>query len=353
MKNVNIIELNHSRPSNKHPFLSMEILRTILCFLILLYHCFNQDLIDNKIIDFCVQAAPFYFPTLFLFHFYFSYLTFASRNLAKIRHRLMRLFIPYIVWPLIFWIRKVYLNNERHKVLNMDEEYKNIISQLIIGRGLYFIFWFQFNLLIITIIFSIVALIAKRKSLYVFQVLFIISYILEYSGYLEKNVFNEYSENIKRSLGRTVKMLVFSITGFILASIKAMHILKVYRTKTIFISLVALIFIVNYQVYFSKRYYLEGFFIDLGAICMFTFFYMLPLDKITNINAMHLIKQMTTYTAGVYCLHLKVLDIFENNILIFRQKKFRGCILNYLICYLICFVGVKIFGRTRLRYLFM
>ena len=86
---------------------------------------------------------------------------------------------------------------------------------------------------------------------------------------------------------------------------------------------------------------------------MFTFFYMLPLDKITNINAMHLIKQMTTYTAGVYCLHLKVLDIFENNILIFRQKKFRGCILNYLICYFICFVGVKIFGRTRLRYLFM
>ena len=192
MEKNKIIELNPSRPFRKHPFLSMEILRTFLNFLIVVYHCFNSEQYDYKIIDICIQAAPFYFPTLFLFHFYFSYVSFGSRNLSKIKDRFIRLLVPYIIWPSIFWIGKYILNDNKRVVVN-EEAYKELFTQIVIGRGVYFVFWFQFNLLFITFIIAIVVLFTKKYSLYIFQVIFLISYILEYSAFLEKYIFVNYS----------------------------------------------------------------------------------------------------------------------------------------------------------------
>ena len=352
MEKNKIIELNPSRPFRKHPFLSMEILRTFLNFLIVVYHCFNSEQYDYKIIDICIQAAPFYFPTLFLFHFYFSYVFFGSRNLTKIKERFIRILIPYIIWPLIFWIGKYILNDNKRVVVN-EEAYKELFTQIVIGRGVYFVFWFQFNLLFITFIIAIVVLFTKKYSLYIFQVIFLISYILEYSAFLEKNIFVDYSEDIKRSVGRTLKMITFSMTGHTLASIKALHFLKRYRSKSMFISFCILVFVVNYKIFFIRTYFFEGLILNVGAISLFTFFYMIPLDKMTNININFLIKQITNFTAGVYCLHYKIQDYLEHSIDILKQKTLRGCVLNYLLCYFLCFIGARIFGKTKLKFLFM
>ena len=91
----------------------------------------------------------------------------------------------------------------------------------------------------------------------------------------------------------------------------------------------------------------------LGAICLLIIFALLPLDNITNITIMFLIKQMTSYTAGVYFIHVKIMEYFHENITIFKNGEIRGCVLNYLICHSICFAGMKLFGKSKLKYLFI
>ena len=148
-------------------------------------------------------------------------------------------------------------------------------------------------------------------------------------------------------------MIIFAITGFFLSSIKLLNHLKYHKIKSIFLSIASFVIIIFLKIYFSNYYFLEGIFLILGSIPLLIVFALLPIDHITNMTAIFLIKQSTSYTAGVYYLHVKVLRYFEDSIDIFKDGELRGCALNYLICYSICFVGMKLFGKTKLKYLFI
>ena len=76
----------------------------ILSFLILQYHCLNQKKIKSKVIKRLVNAIGFYVPTFFVISYYFSFKIINSRNIIKMKSRLKILFIPYIIWPIIFFI---------------------------------------------------------------------------------------------------------------------------------------------------------------------------------------------------------------------------------------------------------
>lgn len=343
------IELNYSISVRRHPNSGIEILKTILTFLILVYHCLDPNLSDNRIFQFMIKIVPFYFSTFFLIFFYFSYNIISSRNISLIKQRLIRRLIPYIIWPTIFLFLNIISYNKKVK---MENVLKNLFIQFIIGRRIYYVFWFQFNLLIITLLFSIIMLSSKKNHLVIFQIMFFLSYILEYCGFIEK-FFEDYNEDIKRSVGRIFKMILFSVTGIFLSSIKMLNNLKEYKLKSISISFLAFIIIMSLKFYFSEFYFLEGIFLDLGAVCLLIIFALLPLYNFTKISHIFLLKQITSYTAGVYYLHLKIHTYFENNIIIFKNGSLRGCTLNYLICYSICFIGMKLFGKTKLKYLFI
>ena len=344
-----IIELNYSISIKKRPNSGIEILKTILTFLILVYHCINPSISDNKILRILIQIVPFYFSTFFVIHFYFIYNTFSSRNITIIKQRFLRILIPYICWPFIFVFIHIISYDKKIKLNNV---FRDLFIQLIIGRRIYYIFWFQFNLLIISLLFAIFMLALKKKYINYFIIVFIISYILEYFGFVE-SFFEEYNEDLKRSVGRILKMMIFSITGFFLSSIKMLNHLKQYKMKSIFISSFVFLIIAYLKIYLSNYYFLEGIFLDLGAVCLMITFALIPLDKITNMSIIFLMKQITSYTAGVYYIHLKVHIYFEDNIIIFKNGSLRGCALNYLICYSICFIGMKLFGKTKLKYLFI
>ena len=83
----------------------IETLRTILSFFILTRHFLKKQFITNYLTRFIFYAQPFYVPLFFLISFYFSFNTFASRNINKIKLRFTRILIPYVIWPIILWIR--------------------------------------------------------------------------------------------------------------------------------------------------------------------------------------------------------------------------------------------------------
>ena len=347
-----IIELNYSISTKKSLNSGIEILKVILTFLILVYHSLKENIVDNKvnrIEKILIKIVPLYFSTFFVIFFYFTYNIFSSRNIKKIKERFIRLIVPYIYWPFIFSALQYFLYDKKLKTHNLLRDF---FIQMLIGRRIYFIFWFQFNLIFITLIFSIVMLYSKKYFLHIFLTIFVIAYISEYFGFIEL-IFEHYNEDLKRSVGRILKMMTFAITGFFLSSIKLLNHLKKHKIKNIIISIIAAGLIIFLKIFFYKYYFLEGIFLILGSVFLMVSFALLPISNITNMTITFLIKQSTSYTAGIYYLHLKVLRSLESNITIFEEGTLRGCALNYLICYSICFVGMKTLGKTRFRYLFI
>ena len=110
----------------------IETLRTILSFFILTRHFLKKQFITNYLTRFIFYAQSFYVPLFFLISFYFSFNTFASRNINKIKLRFTRILIPYVIWPIILWIR---INNSH--IFRFDfhlNMFKSIFYQLLIRK---------------------------------------------------------------------------------------------------------------------------------------------------------------------------------------------------------------------------
>ena len=80
---------------------------------------------------------------------------------------------------------------------------------------------------------------------------------------------------------------------------------------------------------------------------------MLPLDNNNKKMSNKIIIQITNYTGGFYYLHNKIRETLSHIISIVKNKTLFGCIIKYITCYIICFVGFKIFKKTNLKYLFI
>ena len=79
---------------------------------------------------------------------------------------------------------------------------------------------------------------------------------------------------------------------------------------------------------------------------------MFPSKKIKNKTIIKFIKLITGHTAGVYYLHIVIYKYLTPIFISVKNKTLKGSIMIYLTCYLICFIGTLIFGKTILRNLF-
>ena len=345
---MNIIELNYSEQNKNVPNFGIELLKTIVFFFILVYHCYDQKYCNNQILKIILEAIPLYYPTLFIISFYFSYSYFSIKNLEKIKKKFLKLIVPYIFWPIIFYIINSLLDDSKSHNYTL----KDLSFQLIIGRSIACVFWFQFNLIIISIIFCLIILFSKNYYLHILGSIFFLIYIAD-CFQLSINFFEQYSDNINRSIGRISKMLYYSIFGFILSSFKFLPALRKYRILSIIISFSISFAIIYFKLFTSENYFYERLFMDLGALNLFVFFYMIPFENITFGPCIFFIKQITSYSNGIYFLHIKIIEYFQDSFQAFADKTLIGCALNYIICYCICFIGMKIFGKTKLKYLFI
>ena len=138
--------------------------------------------------------------------------------------------------------------------------------------------------------------------------------------------------------------------GLSLASFQILNIIQKYKIQTLFFCLYIFISSDKYSIItdlkFSNSY--SGLIFNVRAICLIFIFSLFPSNKITNIKIGKILKHITNYTAGVYYLHPVIRRYFKNNI----NHTLSGVFIIYLICYLICFIGMKFFGKTKLKNLF-
>ena len=100
----------------------------------------------------------------------------------------------------------------------MKNSLKNLVSQLLLGRTLNDVFWFQFNLIFISVIILIVTFIFPEKLIYHLLILLAVyAYVFDLKEYNSK-IFSQYNINISHSIGRLSICYIFSINGYLLGS---------------------------------------------------------------------------------------------------------------------------------------
>lgn len=205
----------------------------------------------------------------------------------------------------------------------------------------------------ITILFILIIFLFRNCHKFVFILLAITAYIFQYNG---KNIqyFSKFKLNFdKYTYGRVLELMPYSITGFFIASYDIMNFFKRFRIKTILVCLYSIYFLSNFDIFIIKKGFLYGGLIAyLDSNCVFFLFAMFPSERIKNKIVIQIIKIITGHTAGVYYLHTTIYEYLKPYLISVQNRTLKGCIINYLICYLICLIGIMIFRKTILRYLF-
>ena len=185
--------LNLNSKKTKNINLGIQILRMLMSFWVVLNHCYKTK---NKILINIIFKHKFHIPCFIITSFYFLKANLSNRNIEKIYYRLERLLIPYIIYPIIYWI----FNNLLYKLFNFNKlSFVQLLTQLLIGRPFFGVIWFQFNLILLTITFYIISFIFKTNYLFILQIFGIFTYIIQYSN-LNYVFFNQYNDKIKFSV---------------------------------------------------------------------------------------------------------------------------------------------------------
>ena len=338
---------NNSINQNKELNIGIRILRIFLSFMVVIDHFYNSKLVKHY-----SYIIYYHIPCFFLISFFFTYRTFISFNINKIKIRFERLLIPYFCWSLIAWIKRnlYYYIMRREFIYSIKDFYISLIN----GHILNVVLWFQNILILVTLLFLIIIFLFKKKYLFIFELLYLLSYILQYSGINYFFFLKNFSTHSRSTFGRFFEAIPLAITGFLLASHNIMEINKRNKKSVFFHSLIILIIITKYQVFSEiNNFKYGGLRLNLAAFCIFMIFSLIP-SKIYRFDLKNnIIIKITNYTGGIYFTHYLIGNGFICSSIIFVKKKtIIGCLIIYLMSYIVSCIGFKLLGNTKLKHLF-
>ena len=226
-----------------------------------------------------------------------------------------------------------------------------LIIQILSGHNFVFVLWFQLNLIAITVLMFLIHKLFYKNALYILMNLLIISYFFQYSN-INLKYFSQFPSYIGNSYGRLMESFPFCISGYILGSSGIINALKEKRIKSLYILVSALFILMKYTMFFAiKGFYYQGIRLHIISIIIFIIFALNPFEKIIIIKKMIIF--LTNYTSGIYYLHIPIYLYLSKYILLIRERTILGSIIIYLICYLISLIGTILFGKTKLKHLFL
>ena len=338
------------KPNKKIHDYGLGILKTFLAVLVIAAHQFSRNTTKNEIILTIYDNRIIHVPSFFIMSFYFTCHNLLSQNPKKILSRFVRLLIPYIGWPIIIkQTNRIY--NQKYKT-KFPDSIEILKSQLFWGHEYLSQFWFQWDLIVTTLLFVLIIFIFRKNCLFILILILILFYYFQYSG----NYFQKYlpiQKNNKYTILRMFEMVPLGVTGFIIGYFNIINKINKYKFQTLVISCITYHIVNNYQLFRIVKITLySGIELNIKSICAIFIFSLFPSDKITDKNLQKVFNLLTNYSAGLFYLHIPIRNYGSKYIDEIKNQTFLGIVYNFLICYSISVVGDLIFGKTPLKYLF-
>ena len=331
---------NRNSNAYKNINYSLELLRLLLSFWVTAFHC-CRNVIKFK--------GRFHVPTFMIMSFYFYYNTLKAKNIIKMKQRLQRILIPYIIWPIFFFI----INNILYKYCSFSLykrkiSLKDLILQLIFGSNYHSLFYYQFVLIFLTILFNIISFLFNKNLIFILQMLLILAYIFQYK-YWNIIIREKYSISII-SLGTIFELLPFSVTGITIRFLNMIVKLNKFKGLAIFSIGIIIFFILYFDIFVRiEGIIYPGIMLNIGGICIFILF---SLFSFQNKRLIFLLKIITKFTGGIYYIHMICYNILEEKIYFIKNLTLQGTIVIYIFSYIICFLGTKLSFDTKIKLLF-
>ena len=342
-------EINNLNKRNLNS--GIEILRVLLCLWVVITHCSH---IKEK--HFKYLKKGYHVPTFILLSFYFYYQVFNKRIQSKIIARFEKLLIPYIFWPTILLIINNFLFYKMSVGKFKKFTLKELYVQILLGAGFYIVFWFQFNLLFLSLFFTIISFLYKKKSLNIFKVLGIISFYLNISGINVKffNSFDKTNIVFRQNLGSLFELIPQAVIGCIYSSSKLIMKIKFNSKYSYFLLSSMLIIIFEFELFVCNSGFrypnsLDNFFASTILILLFS---SLSFEKYKN-KSIRFIRYITQFTGGIYYTHTFFFYFLKRYSNFFFKKSYSTSFVIYIICYIFCFLGNSLFKNNKLKYLFI
>lgn len=344
----NNISINIKRKFN----ITFAVLKIYLSYVVVNIHCFNHisSNIKNKyLLKILFNLTPV--PIFYIISYYMCYKLFITKNIKKLKNRFQRLLIPYIFWPIIIFI----FNNLFNRLfeINLNISINSLIFQLLTGHYFIPVLWFHRDLIISTILMTIISLLLNKNIIFLLINISVLCYIFQYSK-LNYKFFSKYNYKGKYTLGRFFEIMPYCITGYILASLNINKFLEKYRIKSIYFFTLLLFFFIKYNI-FNKHirgFVYQGIKLHIISLCVFIIFSLFPSEKIKNKNLINIIKFISNQTPGIYYMHYPIKLFLDNFFLFIQKKTFLGSLFIFIFSFCISLLGNKIFGGTILKDLF-
>ena len=326
--------------------IGVQILRVIYCFLVVVVH-FGS----GEIYAFSWKYIDFYVTSFFLIAFYYSYHTFSSRHIPKIKERFLRLLYPYILCPIIVYVRNNFYTIKLSGILD-KALLKRFYIQYLLGNNIHGIMWFLFNLIFSSLFVCIIVLMFKNYSLYPLFIFFILNSIYNYYK-LHSYYMNSFLRfPIQHSCEIMNETFIFAITGYTLGRFDVINLLK-KKFKFIFIFFSPIFYIVRFhQEVFDKFPGFNVIFNTIFISSILMFFGTLPFDLCKCQIFNKILTFITRHTGGIYYFHTEAYDILINRYHLKPQRSTSACALVYIGSFIFCEIGTRIFKKWRLRYIF-
>ena len=339
---------NNEKKHKKEFIISFSILRMYLCFVVVNAHLFKKTTFKYiYLVKFLRNGISV--PIFFIMSFFLNYKLFLLNDIMKIKPRLERLIIPYFLWPIIIWI----FNNIFHFCLKIAMKISSydLIIQILTGTNFVPALWFQLNLIAITVLMLLIHKLFYKNALYILINLLIISYFFQYSN-INFKYFSQFSFYTRFPCGRFMESFPFCISGYIIGSLGIINSLKKKRIKSLYILVSVLFILIKYTIFFAiKGFCYQGIRLHITSIIIFIIFALNPFEKIIIIKKKIIF--LTNYTSGIYYLHFPIWLYLSNYVSLIRERTIFSSIIIYLICYLISLIGTILFGKTKLKHLFL
>ena len=348
--NVFKFQKNINKTPNKYNY-GFGILKVILAFYVICGHNFNSNTTKSKLLLYILRRRRIHVPCFFIMSFLFLSKELMRPNIVLYFKRIERLLIPYFFWPSFIFFLNNYVCVKLYKYKKYS--FRDLKDQFIWGDIFVGQFWFQWVLILLTTIFYIIRFITKNHFLFCIQILTFLSYIIQYTG-IDKKIDNSLAKNKRLTVGRINVMIPFAGAGVTLAFLNIIETIKLFRIKTMIFCILIFRSLDKYDIFSDLKGAVAypGIKLYFRANCLIFFFSIFPSEKITNIKIQKILKHITNYTTGVYYLHITIIYYFKEFIRPIKEGNIYGCIIVYLICYIISFIGASLAGKTKFKFLF-
>ena len=227
--------------------------------------------------------------------------------------------------------------------------FRKFLIQILVGDNYHPLFYFQFNLIILTLFFTIISLIFKQNLLQILLFLGVLSIYLLLSG-INYKIFKHNS--FKISLGSIIELMPLAVIGCFFGSVNLLLMINSLSISARFFLLFFIYFLFEYDIFiYPIGFFYPNVFLNiLASIILIFFFSTLHFD---NLILNTIIRNITQFTGGIYYIHLIIKSYLQRYLSFFGKRSYFSSLIIYFICFGICFFGTKLLKKHELKYLFL